>query len=108
MTLDEAINSLIKDKMCNETPIETCVKKPCPECDCYSIIELKDLLPVLSDAKKELEVYKKALESACEAIVDRDCTGGIACCKNNCELYEPCSNEIGWKEYFIQKARAEV
>ena len=94
MTLDEAINGLIKDKMCNETPIETCVKKPCPDCDCYTIIELKDLLPVLSDAKNEIELYKKALEMACATLSNF--------------LYHHPENHIEEEmRGFLQKAREE-
>lgn len=56
---------------------------------------------------EELEVYKKALELACETIVDRDCTCGFSCSRINCELYAPCNNEIGWEKHFLDKAREE-
>ena len=74
----------------------------------FGTINIEEYMEVEHEKNsKELGVYKKALELACEAIVDRNCTGGIACSRNNCELYAPCFNEIEWEKYFIQKAREE-
>lgn len=61
MTLDELIIELTKDKACAEVPIEECVKVHCHKCEYSTHIELKDILPVVLETKKELEVYKKLI-----------------------------------------------
>lgn len=67
--------------------------------------ELKTLRVELEKNSKELELYNRALEMACDTIADRDCTDVIACSRNSCELYALCFNEIDGKEYFLQKVR---
>lgn len=67
MTLEEVIIELTKDTCCEKVPIDECVKVRCSECEYRSYIEFKDILPVLLETKKELAVYKKALELACSA-----------------------------------------
>lgn len=106
MTLEEVIIELTKDKSCAEVPIDECVKVHCHECEYRVGIELKDILPVLLETKKELALYKKALEMACEGM-------GFNYCQN-CWI-EPrhvhCSDcntkEGSWVDYYLNKAREE-
>lgn len=57
----------------------------------------------------ELEVYKKALEMACNEIRDRECCYSRVSksCKQYCELYDVCTNKIDFEKYYLHKVREE-
>lgn len=54
---------------------------------------------------KELEVYKKAFELACEEINSRECTTlPNPICKVTCEYSEVCLGSTSWYEMLLKKA----
>lgn len=60
------------------------------------------------NARQELEVYKKALELACDEIMWRECKAFNYTsydCKDYCVSYEACHKEVTWEQHFVQRAQ---
>ena len=71
--------------------------------------DLKNCEKEIDNLYKELEVYKKALELACNEIEERDCRyyRSPIDCKGNCDMWDVCSTNIKINDYFVMKAREE-
>lgn len=67
---------------------------------------LLEPIHIALESMDKLEVYKKALELACNEIRDRDCGyyNFSDSCKSHCELYDVCGNDIEFENYYLQKA----